>query len=243
MEPALAREAGKLYELPANEFTKARNDRAKALRKQDPELAAEVGKLPKPTAAAAAVNRLAHSEPSEVRALIQAGKRLREAQERAVGGRAGGEALPEAIGEHRAALERIQREARRLKLSEPVLERVLATFRAASIDSELQPLLQKGLLAREVEASGFALDPSLAVAGPAGSRKRQQRPKTQPRPQAKAAARAELKAARERLAGARRSAAAAERALAQAQREAARAAEAVQQAESAVDAAQAKLRD
>jgi hypothetical protein len=240
VEPALAREAGKLYELPANEFTKARNERAKALRKRDAELAAEVAKLPKPTAAAAAVNRLAHSEPSEVRALIQAGKRLREAQERAVGGRAGREALPEAIGEHRAALERIRREARRLKLSEPVLERVLATFRAASIDSELQPLLQKGLLAREVEASGFALDPSLAVARPA-SRKPTSRPKA--KRQAEAAARAELEAARKRLADARRSASAAERALAQAQREAARAAEAVQQAESEVDAAQAKLHD
>jgi hypothetical protein len=243
VEPALAREAGKLYELPADEFTKARNERAKALKQKEPELAAEVAKLPKPTAAAAAVNRLAHREPSEVRALIQAGKRLREAQERAVRGRSGGEALPEAIREHRAALERVQREARRLKLSEPVLERTLATFRAASIDPELQPLLQKGLLAREVEASGFALDPGLALARPAAPRQRETRPKPQPKRQAKAAARAELKAARERLARARREASAADRALAQAQREADRAAGAVRDAEAAVEAAQAKLRD
>jgi hypothetical protein len=178
-----------------------------------------------------------------VRALIQAGKRLRDAQERAVRGRSGGEALPDAIREHRAALERVQREARRLKLSEPVLERALATFRAASIDPELQPLLEKGLLAREVEASGFALDPSLAVARPPASRKRQAAPKQQkPKPQAKAAARAELKAARERLAEARREASAAGRTLAQAQRESDRADEAVQEAEAAVEAAQAKLR-
>ena len=73
MDAALAREAGKLYELPADEYTKARNDRAKALRKDDPELAAEVAKLPKPSAAAAAVNMIARRETSEVRALMKAG--------------------------------------------------------------------------------------------------------------------------------------------------------------------------
>jgi hypothetical protein len=235
VEAALAREAGALYELPAAEYTKARNERAKALREKSPELAAEVAKLPKPTAAAAAVNRLARREPSEVRALIQAGKRLRDAQEKAVGGRAGGEKLQEAIGEHRAALERVQREARRLKLSEPVLERVVSTFRAASIDPGLQPLLERGLLARELEASGFALDPSLAVARPAP--KRQARPRAEPRK----AARAELKAARERLADARREAAAAERALKQAQRKADQAASVLGEAEAEVEAAERKL--
>lgn len=235
MDAALAREAGALYELPAGEYTKARNERAKALKPENPELAAAVAKLPKPTAAAAAVNRLARREPSEVRALIQAGKRLREAQERAVGGRAGGEKLQEAIREHRAALDRVQREARRLKLSDAVLERVGATFRAASIDSELQPLLQRGLLAHEVEASGFALDPGLAVA------------RVRPKPQARAkatpakAARAELKAAKERLAVARRAASAADRALKQAQHHADAAASALREAEAEVEAAQQKL--
>ena len=164
MDASLAREAGALYELPANEFTSARNARAKALRQKEPELAAEVAKLPKPTAAAAAVNTLARRDPSEVRALIQAGKRLRDAQERAVSGRGGGEKLQEAVREHRAALERVQREVRRLRLSESVLERAVSTFRAASIDPELQPLLERGLLAREVESAGFSIDPSLAVA-------------------------------------------------------------------------------
>ena len=195
-----------------------------------------MAKLPKPTAAAAAVNRLARREPSEVRALIQAGKRLRDAQERAVGGRAGGEKLQEAIREHRAALDRVQREARRLKLSDAVLERVGATFRAASIDPELQPLLQRGLLAHEVEASGFALDPGLAVA---------RVPPPKPQARAKAApakaARAELKAAKERLAEARRAASAADRALKQAQRQADAAASALREAEAEVEAAEQKL--
>ncbi|MGZ8692635.1 MAG: hypothetical protein ACXWZT_07880 [Gaiellaceae bacterium] len=239
MDASLAREAGALYELPAQEFTTARTARAKALRTENPALAAEVAKLPKPIAAAAAVNRLARRDPSEVRALIQVGKRLRDAQERAVAGRSGGESLQEAVREHRAALERVQREARRLRLSEPVLERVGSTFRAASIDPELQPLLERGLLAREVESAGFAIDPGLAVA-PAGTRRsRAPREDTQEQRQA---ARAKLKAATETLAAARRDAAAAERELKRVQRAADEAARAVQHAEHEVDAATQKLK-
>ena len=163
VDASLAKEARKLYELPAAEFTAARNDRAKRLRAGDPELAAAVAKLPKPTVAAAAVNRLARDQPSEVRELIQAGKRLREAQERAVAGKGQPDDLQRAIGEHRAALDRLQREARRLRLSDAVLKRVVRTIRAGSLDPEAQRLLERGLLSEELEAAGFALDPGLVV--------------------------------------------------------------------------------
>ena len=239
MDAALARETKALYELPGSEFTAARTARAKALREKNPELAAEVAKLAKPTAAAAAVNKLARRDPSEVRALIQAGKRLRDAQERAVAGRSG-ENLQEAVREHRAALERVQREVRRLRLSEPVLERAVSTFRAASIDPDLQPLLERGLLAREVESAGFAIDPGLAVA-PAGKR-----PARKPRDDTgkqRHAARATLKAATETLTHARRDAAAAERELKRAQRAADEAARAVEAAEHGVADASQKLEE
>ena len=239
MDASLAREAGALYELPANEFTSARNARAKELRQDDPELAAELAKLPKPSASAAAVNRLAHREPSEVRALIQAGKRLREAQERAVSGRRGDD-LQEAVRDHRAALERVQRELRRLRLSDQVLERAVATVRAASIDPELQPLLERGLLAREVESAGFSLDPSLAAAPAA---KRKAAPPRKDKGEERRAARAELKAATEALAAARSAAKAAERELDRAQREADKAAGAVEDAEREVEEATQKLKD
>lgn len=240
MDASLAREAGALYKLPANEFTAARNARAKALRKDNPELAAEVAKLTKPTAPAAAVNRLARRDPSEVRALIQAGKRLRDAQERAVAGRGGGENLQEAVREHRAALERVQREIRRLRLSEPVLERAVSTFRAASIDPELQPLLERGLLAHEVESAGFAIDPSLAVA-PAG--KQRSRPAREDTGKRRQEARAKLKAATGALAEARRDAAAAERELKRAQRTADCADRAVQDAAREVEQATQRLKE
>ena len=166
MDASLAKEVAKLYALPAGEFTAARNARAKKLRAGDPDLAAAVAQLPKPTVAAAAVNRLARDQPSEVRELIQAGKRLRAAQERAVAGKGGPDDLQQAIGEHRAALDRLQREARRLELSDAVLERVVRTVRAASLDPEAQRLLERGLLAEELEAAGFALDPGLVAAAP-----------------------------------------------------------------------------
>jgi hypothetical protein len=239
VDASLARETGALYELPADEFTAARNARAKDLRKENPELAAEVAKLPKPTAAAAAVNRLARRDPSEVRALIQAGKRLRDAQERAVAGRSGGENLQDAVREHRAALERVQRETRKLRLTDSVLERAVATFRAASIDPELQPLLERGLLARELESAGFAIDPGLAIAA-AG--KRPSRPAPKDTKKQRQAARAELKAATAALAAARRDAAAAGRELERAQHTADEAAKAVERAEREVAEATQKLK-
>ena len=241
IEAALARETAELYGLPADEFTAARNARAKELKPDSPELAAALAKLPKPSAAAAAVNRVARREPSEVRALIQAGKRLRQAQEAAVAGK--GSDLQGAVREHRAALERVQREVRKLKLSAAVLERVVATVRAASVDPELQPLLERGLLAHEVEGSGFSLDPGLVAAAPA---RRTAQPKSKPKPKAAAAkvdeaAKARLRKAKERLAAASKEAAAAQKELARAERDAKRTAEAVAKAERDVEEAEAAL--
>ena len=224
MERELQREAAELYALPAGEYVAARKARAKALRQDDAALAALVEKLPKPTAAAAAVNRLARDEPSEVRALAQAGRALRQAQEAAVAGKGSAAALASATAEHRAALDRVGRAARRLKLSQAVLERVVATLRAASLDSDLQPLLERGVLTHELEAAGFGLDPGLVVAAPKNSRAT---PKPKPkaddekrrRAEEKAGQQAQLKAARGRLAAAKRALAEAEKAVAGAQAE------------------------
>jgi hypothetical protein len=195
MEAQLLQEAAALYALPPEEFTAARKDRAKALRQEEPELAAQVAKLPKPTAPAAAINRVAREDPSEVRALVQAGRALRAAQEAAVAGKGAG-AVAGATHEHRAALERVRREVRRLGVSEAVLGRAGATLRAASIDPDLQPLLEGGALAREAVAAGFGLDPALATAAPPSRPERRQRADD-------AAARAAVQAAQERLAAAK----------------------------------------
>jgi hypothetical protein len=241
IEAALARETAELYGLPADEFTAARNARAKELKPESPELGAALAKLPKPSAAAAAVNRIARREPSEVRALIQAGKRLRQAQEAAVAGKSSD--LQGAVAEHRAALERVQREARKLKLSAAVLERVVATVRAASVDPELQPLLERGLLAHEVEGSGFSLDPGLAAAAAARPRATEKAAPKAAKPKVDEAAKARLRKAKERLAAASKEASAAQKSLARAEREAQRADEAVAKAEREVAEAEAALGD
>jgi chromosome segregation ATPase len=230
VDAALAKEATKLYALPAKEFTSARNARAKRLRGDKPDLAEAVAKLPKPTAAAAAVNELARDQPSEMRELIQAGKRLRDAQERALAGKGRPDDLQRALTEHRAALDRLGREARRLKLSDAVLERVGRTIRAASVDPELQRLLERGLLSQELEAAGFGLDPGLVVPG------RPQR--AAPKRDAGAAKR---KKAEERVRAAEEALGAAEDEAAEAERELRRVEKAAEQARRKVEKAEAEL--
>lgn len=160
MADALTTETEKLYGLPLSEFTVVRNARAKKLKQDDPALAAAVAALPKPSVAAAALNELVREDPSEVRALIQSGKRLRQAQEAAVTGKKGAD-LNAAVQEHRTALDRVQRDLRRRKLSGPILEKATQTLRVTSVDPELQPLLERGILAEDLTASGFGLDPGL----------------------------------------------------------------------------------
>jgi len=223
----LAKEMQKLYSLPLNEFSAARNARAKALKQDDPELAESVGKLPKPSVAAAALNELVNEDPSEVRALIQSGKRLREAQEAAVSGKKGAD-LNEAIQEHRTALDRVQRDLRRRKLSGPTLEKATQTLRVASLDQELAPLLERGILHEELTSSGFGLDPGVVPV----------------RPRAKKPAPKEDKRAQDRRRReAERELDAAEKALADARRRAERALRDVEDATAVVEKARLALED
>jgi hypothetical protein len=161
----ILKETEELYGLAPSEFTAARNARAKKLKADDPELADAVSKLPKPSVAAAALNELVREDPSEIRALVQSGKRLRQAQEAAVSGKKGAD-LTEAIQEHRTALDRVQRDLRRRKLSAATIEKATQTLRVASIDAELWPLLERGLLHEDLAASGFGLDPAIVPARP-----------------------------------------------------------------------------
>ena len=213
MADALVRETEKLYGLAPTEFTAARNARAKELKQDDPELAAAVAALPKPSVAAAALNELLREDPSEVRALIQSGKRLRQAQEAAVSGKKGAD-LNAAIQEHRAALDRVQRDLRRRKLSGATLEKAIKTLRVTSVDPELQPLLERGILHEDLAASGFGLDPGLVPARPKRPAPRgPAKPKPPPKPKPDPKLRARLKTAEAELVDAEKRAAAALRDL------------------------------
>jgi hypothetical protein len=226
---ALLGETQKLYGLPLSKFTAARNERAKELKKDDPDLAASVAGLPKPSVAAAALNELVREDPSEVRALIQSGKRLRQAQEAAVTGKKGAD-LNAAIKEHRGALDRVQRDLRRRKLSGPTLEKALQTLRVTSIDPELQPLLERGILHQDLTASGFGLDPSLVPARPKQpAQPPKPKPMETPKPDPKL--RAKLKAAEAELADAEKRAEQAVRELERAKRDVERARRALDESE------------
>ena len=232
MADALVKESQKLYRLPLSEFTAARNARAKALKQDDPELAAAVAGLPKPSVSAAALNELVREDPSEVRALIQSGKRLRQAQEAAVSGKKGAD-LNAAIKEHRAALDRVQRDLRRRKLSGPTVEKAMQTLRVTSVDPELQPLLERGILHEDLTASGFGLDPRLVPAQPtqrAPAAKPAPAPKPTAKPKPDPKLRSKLKAAEAELANAERRAEQALSALERAKQDVERARQAVDDA-------------
>jgi hypothetical protein len=227
MAEPLVRESQKLYALPLSEFTAARNARAKALKPKDPELAASVAALPKPSVAAGALNELVHEDPSEVRALVQSGKRLRQAQEAAVSGKKGAD-LNEAIAEHRRALDRVQRDLRRRKLSAPTLEKATQTLRVASLDPNLWAVLERGLLHEDLTASGFGLDPGIVPAS---------RPSKKPAPKPTDDKKERERRRREAVARLRE----AESALAEAEREAKAAQRAVDRASAEAEKAQRAL--
>ena len=162
-----------------------------------------------------------------MRALIQSGKRLRQAQEAAVSGKKGAD-LNAAIQEHRAALDRVQRDLRRRKLSGATLEKAIKTLRVTSVDPELQPLLERGILHEDLAASGFGLDPGLVPARPKEPAKPAAKPKPPPKPKPDPKLRAKLKAAEAELADAEKRAAAALRDLERAKKD-------VESAQRAVD--------
>lgn len=173
--PELDTELDRLYGLPLEEFTAARNELATRLRKAGQADAAErVRALRKPSVAVWAVNQLARRHADEVDDLLEAGKRLRDAQARALRG-TGADAVREATAAERAALRKLTRIAERLLAEEgrgtsaATRERVAATLRAAAVDPDAAGLLAAGRLPDEVESSGFA---ALAAMAPPPSKTR-----------------------------------------------------------------------
>src|SRR5882757_9957683 len=105
----LDRDIERLYRGPLEEFTAARNDLVKRLRKLGGKEEAErVRVLPKPTPSSWAVNVLFDREGERMDALLAAGMRARAGQREAVSGR-GGEALRESLGELRRLTDELRR--------------------------------------------------------------------------------------------------------------------------------------
>jgi hypothetical protein len=157
--PDLDRELDVLYDLPLEEFTKARNDLVSRLRKaHQSDAANEVRVLKKPTVVAWAANRLARDEPKLTAALLEAGERLRETQQRALSGKAKHDEVAEAALAEREAIRALLTAARRRfddRATAALLDKLSQTLRAAAVDTAARTLLERGRLTEELQAVGF----------------------------------------------------------------------------------------
>ena len=177
--PDVESELDDLYGLPPSEFTRARNDLARRLKQAGQSaISARVKELRKPTVPIWTVNQLARRHPKDVEALLEAGERLRSAQEQALGG---GEpqALRSATSAERQALRALTQRAQDFLTSEghsPTaanLGRIASTLRSAAVDPATRELLAAGRLSDELESSGFG-----ALEGmPVQERRTQRKPK------------------------------------------------------------------
>lgn len=165
----LASVADELYGLPPAEFTAARNDRAKAAGAADKALADQIRRLPKPSAAAWAVNMLVRRRPGDITGILDLGVALRDAQETL------DRDEMKALGQQRQALlAAVARLARDLaaELGSPISEsaagEVEQTLRAAMTDPGAALAVRSGRLVRALASTGLE-PPDLAdaVAGPA----------------------------------------------------------------------------
>ncbi len=149
--------ADELYGLPPEEFTAARNTRAKAAKDDgDRELAAAVTALRKPTAGAWLLNQLVRQHRGEVDAVLELGIRLRAAQ-----GTLGAADL-RALDEQRRQLTRaVARQAVAIavsagrKVSTQVAADVEETLRSAMVDPDAGAALATGLLTDTFSSNGL----------------------------------------------------------------------------------------
>jgi len=202
--------ADRLYALPIEEFTKARNDAATELRQAGRrDEADEVKALRKPTAAAGAVNRLVREHRDEVEEYLAAAAALRDAQ------LAGKGDVAEATKHEREKLDRVLRLAS---------GEVRQTLQAAAVDDSAAEELRRGRLERELEPRGFGT--LLSHAKPAPAKPKPAKPKPDDR-----AARAKLREAETALTAARSDERRARRRWDEAQGDVARAEAALEQAQ------------
>lgn len=168
-EQQLAEIASALYQLPLEGFVAARAVAAKsAAADTGRELADAVGALPKPSAAAWAVNMLAVHRPGSLAELAELGTAMRGAQNELDAG-----ALRALAQERRQLLNRVMGLAREVaeqqgrRLSGAVATEVEQTLRAATVDEGAASAIRSGRLVRVLSADGVErVDLNEAVAVP-----------------------------------------------------------------------------
>jgi hypothetical protein len=166
---ALTAVADELYDVLPDEFTAARNARAKAVRAENRALADRIAQLKKPSPAAWIVNRLVREHADAVDELFDLGADLREAQ--AAGD---GKALTTLGAQRRKLVSTLLKLATELadaadrSPSRAVLDEVEQTLIAGTVDESAEAALRTGRLVRSMQAVGFEeVDVDGAVAGEA----------------------------------------------------------------------------
>ena len=149
--------ADELYGLALEEFTGARNDRAKRARAEgDRELATQIQSLRKPTVAAWLTNQLVRASRNELDALLQLGGELRE-----VMADLSGDELRELTKQRHRLVFALVQQARSLghtrghPMSEDVASVVRETLEATLSDSASADAVASGRLTDALRVSGF----------------------------------------------------------------------------------------
>ena len=170
MADKLDSKINELYQLPLDEFTKARNALAKTLSGDDKSF---VSSLTKPAVPLWAVNQLYWKDSATYKALVDASEKLRTAHRAVLSGKNADIRKPDEV--HRAALERAVAKTTQLleqatgRATEPVRESIRRTLAALPTDETA------GRLTREPPPAGFGLLSGVtprAVARPAEAPKR-----------------------------------------------------------------------
>jgi hypothetical protein len=238
--PELEAELDDLYAMPPGSFTDSRNDLAQRLKQAgQADAAARVKQLRKPTVTLWAVNQLARRHPDEVRALLDAGDRLRVAQEAAL--RGDSQQLRTATAEERKILLSLTQRGDELVREaghSGDAKRIAGTLRAAAVDEDGRELLEQGRLSEELEASGFGAFAGMDI--PSKSTQPEKTPKL-PTPAEKRRRDERIRKLREAATKAKREATKAERAVGRAEAALAQAREKAGQAKAIAQRAENEL--
>ena len=240
-------ELDRLFGVPLDEFTRARNDLVKQLKAcRDTEHADEVRALPKPTVPVWTVNQLTRVDRPGIRALLDAGEELRAAQSRLLGGENARDTSRKATAHERQAVERLIQRARAIladagrPATQAVLDRVGTTLRAAAVTDEGRVLLETGRFTAELEPPGFGFASGRTPSSPRPKRSRR-RDELAERRERRAQEQRRRRELQERARTAERSAREAEREAERAEQAAERARRKAQAARAEADAAAAEL--
>jgi hypothetical protein len=194
-----------LYAVPLEDFVAERTRLSRELRKRDRSAAAELAKLPKPSAPAWALNHVAREEPEAMGDWLATADALREASNRAA--EVGGDTVRGAMAAHRDSTARLTAVVRDVarpggrELSEPMLRRVGALLQAATADEEMAERLRAGRITEEApedaaepesEEIVWTAAPAPKKAKPAKRSKKAREPEPEPEEDPRAARLAEL---------------------------------------------------